>query len=218
MQLTRHQEEYWCSQRTLPSNHWNQSNRRTPRSPSTTLPAIRKLRFGHINPTKCELGRPDLSFLWHHISVHGIPPLSERVKAVNEVPPPADKKKLKEFLGMVNFYHRFIPHCAGRLHLLHQVLSSSSFTWSAACQEAYQFCKSALANATLLVHPQRDAPTSITSDASENAVGSLPFGRGSRVVRPGSRVPKTSNFDWLLIIIINLIYQFNMLMFNVLTC
>ncbi|CAB4045454.1 pol poly, partial [Paramuricea clavata] len=41
------------------------------------------------------------------------------------------------------------------------------------CEEAFQFCKSALASATLLVHPPYNAPTSITSDASDLAVGAV---------------------------------------------
>jgi cleavage and polyadenylation specificity factor subunit 1 len=103
-----------------------------------------------INPKKCELGRSQLSFLGHHVSVQGISPLSSRIQAVAEFPQPVDKKKLREFLGMVNFYHRFIPHCAGRLHPLHKLLSSTEFIWSPECEEAFQFCKSALASATLL--------------------------------------------------------------------
>jgi hypothetical protein len=56
-----------------------------------------------------------------------------------EFPQPVDKKKLREFLGMVNFYHRFILHCAGRLHPLHKLLSSTDFIWSPECEEAFQF-------------------------------------------------------------------------------
>ena len=126
-----------------------------------------------INPKKCELGRSQLSFLGHHISAHGTSPLSDRVQAIADFPQPADKKKLREFLGMINFYHRFIPHCAGKLHPLHKLLSSTKYIWSTECQEAFQFCKSALAGATLLVHSQCDAPTSITSDASDQAVGAV---------------------------------------------
>ena len=71
-----------------------------------------------INPKKCELGRSQLSFLGHHVSAQGISPLSSRIQAVAEFPQPVDKKKLREFLSMVNSYHRFIPHCAGRLQYI----------------------------------------------------------------------------------------------------
>ena len=92
-----------------------------------------------INPKKCELGRSQLSFLGHHVSAQRISPLSSRIQAVAEFPQPVDKKKLREFLGMVNFYHRFILHCAGRLHPLHKLLSSTDFIWSPECEEAFQF-------------------------------------------------------------------------------
>ncbi|CAB4031903.1 Hypothetical predicted protein, partial [Paramuricea clavata] len=105
-----------------------------------------------INPKKCELGRAQLSFLGHHVSAQGISPLSSRIQAVAEFPQPVDKKKL---------------------HPLHKLLSSTNFIWSPECEETFQFCKSALASATLLVHPHYNAPTSITSDASDLAVGAV---------------------------------------------
>ncbi|CAB4029253.1 pol poly [Paramuricea clavata] len=104
---------------------------------------------------------------------------------------------------MVNFYHGFIPHCAGRLHPLHKLSSSADFIWSPECEEAFQFCKSALASATLLVHPHYNAPTSITSDASDLAVGAVleqfidyewrPIGFFSRKLQPAET--RYSTFD-----------------------
>ena len=49
----------------------------------------------------------------------------------------------------------------------------TKYIWSTECQEAFENCKSALATATLLVHSQCDAPTSITSDTSDQAVGAV---------------------------------------------
>ena len=74
---------------------------------------------------------------------------------------------------MVNLYHRLIPHCAGKLYPLHQLLALNNYIWSTECQEAFENCKSALATATLLVHSQCDAPTSVTSDTSDEAVGAV---------------------------------------------
>ncbi|CAB4011669.1 Hypothetical predicted protein [Paramuricea clavata] len=96
-----------------------------------------------------------LEFKRHHVNAQGISPLSSRIQAVAEFPQPVDKKK----------FHR--------LHPLHKLLSSTNFIWSPECEEAFQFCKSALASATLLVHPHYNAPTSITSDASDLAVGAV---------------------------------------------
>lgn len=49
------------------------------------------------------LSAPSADILGHHITAEGSVPLSEKVTAVRD---------LQEFLGMVNFYHCFIPTAA----------------------------------------------------------------------------------------------------------
>ena len=83
-------------------------------------------QFGVIvNPTKCELGVSELSFLGHSLNSQGIYPLQDKVKVIQEFPQPTTKRKLREFLGLINFYHRFIPHCAETLHPLHNLLTTA---------------------------------------------------------------------------------------------
>ena len=130
-----------------------------------------------INPAKCEFGVPELCFLGHHVDQHGIRPLEERVSALRNFPQPTSQRKLKEFLGLINFYRRFIPHCAHILKPLYEMLSSSkdanSLQWSEGATEAFIAVKDALANASLLYHPKPDALTCIMSDASDRAVGAI---------------------------------------------
>ena len=76
-----------------------------------------------INPAKCQFGVKELSFLGHHVNTQGIQPLEEKVRAVRDFPMPTSMRKLREFLGLVNFYHRFIPHCASTLEPLNSLLS-----------------------------------------------------------------------------------------------
>ena len=56
-----------------------------------------------INPSKCELGVTELTFLGHTLTSQGILPLQEKVTAIQDFPQPSTKRKLKEFLGLVNF-------------------------------------------------------------------------------------------------------------------
>ena len=65
-----------------------------------------------IHPTKSIFGQSHIDFLGHHVSPQGISPLSTRVKAIKDFPPPTLFKKLREFLGFINFYRRFVPRCA----------------------------------------------------------------------------------------------------------
>ncbi|KAK4310316.1 hypothetical protein Pmani_018134 [Petrolisthes manimaculis] len=50
---------------------------------------------------------------------NGITPIPQKVKAVREFPLPTMAKKLREILGVINYYHRFITHAASALSPLH---------------------------------------------------------------------------------------------------
>lgn len=63
-----------------------------------------------ININKC--GQNEISFLGYTINKSGIKPLESKVSAVRNFPQPKTVSDLKRFLGMINFYRRFIPHAA----------------------------------------------------------------------------------------------------------
>ena len=65
-----------------------------------------------INPAKCQFGAAELEYLGHRVNSSGIYPLEERVTAIQNFACPTTYRKLCEFLGLMNFYHRFLPHCA----------------------------------------------------------------------------------------------------------
>ena len=127
-----------------------------------------------VNRAKCVFGVSELDFLGHHVSQHGISPLTSRIKALVDFPTPADKTSLKRFLGMINYYHRFLPNIASildPLHKLSNVGEGNKIQWSTVCEHAFQTAKSLLGKVTLLHHPRADARTSLTVDASESGIG-----------------------------------------------
>ena len=76
-----------------------------------------------INPDKCQLGVSSLQFLSHTVDKDGIRPLESKVSVVRDFPLPKSHRKLREFLGLINYYHCFIPHCSRVLHPLHTPLT-----------------------------------------------------------------------------------------------
>ena len=151
----------------------------TPEEHKTHLHTIfnRLREFGIIiNPTKCVLGVPSLHFLGHLVDSQGIRSLEEKVAAVQTFVQPGSRRSLRKFLGLINFYHRFIPNCAQILQPLNSLLSTSSdktIVWTQQTTKAFSDIKHALAQATLLFHPKLDAPTCIMTDASSIAVGAV---------------------------------------------
>ena len=131
-----------------------------------------------INPSKYELGIPQLQFLGHQIDNQGIRPLPDKVQAVKEFPQPTTTRKLREFLELVNFYHRFLPNAVCILQPLHKLLGapergSVKLQWSSEATLAFIPAKEALASTTMLAYPKPNAPTSIMCDALDTAVGAV---------------------------------------------
>lgn len=132
-----------------------------------------------INPTKCIFEAAELDFLGYRVSAQGIIPPPSRVEALRNYPLPATVKDLRRFLGMINFYRRFLPQAAELQAPLHDVLAgpkvkgSTPVPWTPALEQAFQDCKEHLATATLLSYPAKDAPLALFTDASLKSVGSV---------------------------------------------
>ncbi len=63
-----------------------------------------------------------ISFLGHCINQHGISPLLDKVQVIRDFPLPESDQQLRQFMGLVNFYHRFLSHGAELMHPLHDLL------------------------------------------------------------------------------------------------
>lgn len=129
-----------------------------------------------INTTKCVFGQTTVNFLGYQVSNGGVFPLPEKVDAVSNFPKPETAKQLRKFLGMLNFYRIFIPKAADFQAPLNDLLNGSikgnaPIIWNTEAEKAFYECKTSLANATLLAHPDTDAPLAIISDASDFAIG-----------------------------------------------
>ena len=116
-----------------------------------------------IKPAKCILGKEELEFLGHHMDSNGISPLESKVQDIHDFPKPASQSKLREFLGLVNFYHRFVPGGAAILAPLNCMLSSDQhcaapLDWSPTAEAAFNNIKEPLANASLLAHSKARCP------------------------------------------------------------
>ena len=68
-----------------------------------------------IRPEKCQLGTTQLSFLGQHVSAAGISPLASTVDTIVIFVRPEKQRALRQYLGMIYYYHRFIPNCADKL-------------------------------------------------------------------------------------------------------
>uniref|UniRef100_A0A1X7UWY9 RNA-directed DNA polymerase n=1 Tax=Amphimedon queenslandica TaxID=400682 RepID=A0A1X7UWY9_AMPQE len=116
-----------------------------------------------INPSKCKFGVSELVFFGHIVNKNGIRPLPEKIEALRTYPRPTTQRKLREFLGLTNFYNRFVPNLASVLSPLYKYLgkeykNTKKIVWTEDSIAAFEAAKTALADATLLAHPKHNAP------------------------------------------------------------
>jgi hypothetical protein len=86
-----------------------------------------------INLEKCVFAAPSLEILGHTISATGAAPTADHAAEIKNCPPPQDIKQLQRFLGMVNFYRRFLPNCAQVLKFFRLPRYLSKFSNSKNC-------------------------------------------------------------------------------------
>ncbi|BHF76059.1 hypothetical protein SprV_0501915700 [Sparganum proliferum] len=125
-----------------------------------------------INAAKCEFGVPSLIFLGHEVNAGGIKPVPEKVSAISTFLVPTTINQLRRFLGMVNYYRRFLLYGATILQPLNSLLSHSKKTlvMTEEAVRSFNDVKAALAKATLLAHPRSDAQLTLMTDASSTAL------------------------------------------------
>ncbi len=128
-----------------------------------------------INPAKCVFAVSSLKFLGHMVDEAGITPLPRHVTGVQDCLPPTDIKQLQRFLGLINFYRRFLPAVARTLQPLTDLLKGSPkvLLWSPAADAAFVAAKAALVAAVPLCHPTPHAVLSLAVDASDSHVGGV---------------------------------------------
>jgi hypothetical protein len=107
----------------------------------------------HLNKTKCQFFKQSVRYLGHEINAQGLHPLQEKVDAITKIQPPKDADQLHTFIGMVNYYHKFIPNVSSILHPLHQLIrKDAQFVWTQNCDAAFRSIKADLASSRVLVH------------------------------------------------------------------
>jgi cleavage and polyadenylation specificity factor subunit 1 len=129
-----------------------------------------------INQEKCVFAVSSFEFLGHLVSAQGARPLHSYVEAVERRPRPTNTKELQVFLGLVNFYRRFLPDAAAFLKPLTDSLrgsksSQEAVTWSPELEASFEAAKRALSRATWLEHPDPSAALALHVDASASHVG-----------------------------------------------
>ena len=127
-----------------------------------------------LNPTKCHLGMKELDYLGFTISENGFRPQLDKTEVIRNFPRPTDKKSLKRFLGMCQFYSETVPNLQLQMGPLHQITGSTKdFIWTEELEQSFETVKSLLANSITLAYPRLGPKDRLvlTTDASSIGYG-----------------------------------------------
>ena len=124
--------------------------------------------------SKCTFMMSSVEYLGHQISAKGIQPTEDKVRAIKDAPVPTDVTQLRSFVGLVNYYGKFLPNLSSVLAPLYTLLQKGSqWKWGAQQEKAVSAVKSQLTSDCLLVHFDPQKPLTLACDASPYGVGAV---------------------------------------------
>jgi len=132
-----------------------------------------------INSAKCVFGVNKVQFFGYLVTEEGTQPLPEKIETIKNFPLPSTVKQLRRFLGMINFYRKFIPGAAEDQAVLNDALKGpktkgkAPIDWNLERNKTFQQCKDSLSRVTLLAHPNPATKLVVTTDVSATAIGAV---------------------------------------------
>ena len=118
--------------------------------------------------------KQELHYLGHLLTTNGIKPQAEKVKAISEMKPPKNQKGVREFLGMVGYYRRFINRFADAARPITKLVrKETKFEWSEDCQAGFEYLRSCLTKAPILKYPDPSKRYVVFTDASDQAAAAV---------------------------------------------
>lgn len=114
-----------------------------------------------------------VEYLGHLVSHRGVEPLPSKVEAIHQWPTPKTVRAVRSFLGLVEFYRRFIRGYASIAAPLVHITTLPEFAWTPSAQTAFDQLKQALSQAPVLTLPDFSLPFTIETDASGLGMGAV---------------------------------------------
>ena len=148
---------------------------------------------------KCSFMLREVEYLGYRVSDKGLQPLARKVQAILQAPTPKEVPQLRSFLGLLNYYGRFLPDLATLLSPLYELLQSGRrWSWEQRQDKAFQEAKKLLVTSDVLTHYDPAKPLFLSCDASPYGVGAVlshrmpddserPIAFASRTLSPAER-------------------------------
>ena len=123
-----------------------------------------------LKEIKCNFLKKHIQYLGHIVSGKGITPMPEKLACIKDMPAPKTPKEIKQFLGLVGYYRKFIPRFSDLARPLNALTRKDVlFDWTSICQESFELLKASLMSEPILTYPDPNHPYVLFTDASKYA-------------------------------------------------
>ena len=128
-----------------------------------------------VNPEKCIFMKTETKFLGHIINADGIQTDKEKLEAIKNFDRPKCIKNLRSFLGICNYYRKFIKNYAKYSRTLEAMCGNNKdkLIWSDECEDAFIQLKGALSVTPVLIYPNFRKEFILDTDASFDTIGAV---------------------------------------------
>jgi hypothetical protein len=146
-----------------------------------------------LSRSKCLFLQDSVKFLVQYVDKDGLRTDPEKVSAIMSIPTPKDVTEVQAFLGLVNFYGKFLPNLSTICEPLNSLThKDAKWVWSTRCQQAFDSVKKCVSSSKVLAHFDQSLPIGISCDASSVGLGVVLFHRYSDTTeRPIAYASKT---------------------------
>ena len=123
-----------------------------------------------LKESKCNFFKKHVQYLGHFISGEGIEPVPEKLESIRKMPSPKTPKEVKQFLGLIGYYRKFVPRFADIARPLTSLTKKDIvFEWTKICEDTFQLLKLKLLEEPILKYPDPNKPYTLYTDASKVA-------------------------------------------------
>ena len=137
------------------------------------LERLRNAGF-RLKKEKCEFLKEEIELLGHLVNAQGVKPCANKIKAMVEMPDPKNVKEIESFLGMVQYYAKFVPNLSTLAAPLNDLRKKDvKWVWGQEQIKACREIREKLASADNLTHYNPDIPVILATDASEYGLGAV---------------------------------------------
>ena len=124
--------------------------------------------------TKCHFAKKEIEYLGHIISEKGVSPDKNKIISVRDFPTPLNVKQLQSFLGLANYYRKFIRAFAEKVHPLTELTKKKSkWIWGDEQSKAFDCIKQCLLTEPVLSYPDFTKEFIVHTDASGFGIGAV---------------------------------------------